>query len=189
MIFKNKPNKCHTVIEKGKERIVWESRSVAVNLVVIAIVKAKPGQSREYDPFVLVSKRGPKAADFQGKLNIVAGYLDWDETGPEAAFREAWEECGINIPEFVKQNYSSVILNHLNQPWHVKTEPDENRQNISLRYGVALRCDELPTLTLKNNEIEGEVEDAWWMSINNIDDYEWAFNHDEVIKDYFKKFD
>jgi 8-oxo-dGTP pyrophosphatase MutT (NUDIX family) len=184
--FHNRPNKFYTVIdENGKEKIVWESRSVAVNCVVIGVLETSIGKAKAFDPFVLVSKRGHNAADYQGKLNIVAGYLDWDENATEALLRESWEECGIDVIDFVKKN--QILMYDLDQPWHVKTEPDENRQNISLRYGVAVTGKSLPTLSLEHNEVVGEVEEAWWMSVNNIDDYDWAFGHDKVIKEYLKK--
>jgi 8-oxo-dGTP pyrophosphatase MutT (NUDIX family) len=181
MIFNNIENKCFKVIDNGKERLVWESRSVAVNGVVIV------WRNGNDIPYVLVSERGPNAADFQGKMNVVAGYLDWDETGTEAFYREAWEECGLNIPKLLKE--TSPLDVHLDQPWHVKTNTDENRQNVSLRYGCNLLLDSivLPPLTLDNNEVEGEVSEAFWLPVNKIDDYEWAFNHDELIKDYLKK--
>jgi NADH pyrophosphatase NudC (nudix superfamily) len=181
MKFKNRANKCHEVIEGDKKRLVWESRSVAVNCVIILY-------NIKGEPFVLVSKRGPKAADYQGKLNIVAGYLDWDESGTEAVFRETWEECGLNLPALMNRIFSTVLNDHLSQPWHVKSEPDENRQNISLRYGIAIayKSNELPPLSLEHNEIVGEVEKAWWMRISDINNHSWAFNHGQVIKDYLK---
>jgi len=177
--FKNIPNKCHEIFENGKKRLIWESRSVAVNCVVILLDKRK-------NLFVLASKRGPKAADFQGKLNIVAGYLDWNESGTEAIYRETWEECGLNLPALSKSILSNVINNNILNPWKIKTEPIENKQNISLIYGIVIsyNSDELPILSLKYNEIEGEVEKAWWMPIFDIDNYEWAFSHNHVIKDY-----
>lgn len=185
MEFNNRPNTAHKV----GDRIVWESRSVGVNGVVILYV---PG---EKVPYVLVSKRGPKSADYQGYMNLIAGYMDWDESGPEALYREAWEEVGIDLrglayPEkYDDCLWSSIISNNLEQPWHVKTEPDENRQNISLRYGLAVRmkANILPALSLENNEVEGEVEHAGWLPVNEIDQYQWAFDHDKVIKDYLVK--
>jgi len=174
MIFKNRPNKSYEVTENNIKKLVWESRSVAVNCVVVI--------SNDEGIFILVSKRGPKAADFQGKLNVVAGYLDWDETGTEAVYRETWEECGLDLLKFKKY----IIFDDLSNPWNVKTEPDENRQNVSLRYGIVFHLDEFPTLSLEHNEIEGEIESAWWMPLKNINNYEWAFCHNEVILEYLK---
>jgi 8-oxo-dGTP pyrophosphatase MutT (NUDIX family) len=183
MIFKNKPNVSYEVKdEKGNKKTIWNSRSVAVNCVVVLV-----GDFDMMGPFVLASKRGPNAADFQGKWNLVSGYLDYNESGTEAVYREVWEECGINIPAIIKTH--KVISNDLIQPWHVKTEPDENKQNVSLRYGVIIKykTGETFPLSLEHNEVEGEVEEAIWMPIENIDKYEWAFNHDKVILEYINK--
>lgn len=181
MKFKNNPNKCHTIIENGIERQIFESRSVAVNCVVVVIYHTQI--------YILASLRGKNVSDFPNKVNLISGYLDWNETATDAVFREVWEETGLNIPDFIKK--SIVIKNDLNTPWNVKTEPDENRQNISLRYGIVLSSNELPKLTTNYNEFEGEVESNWWMKVNEIDDYEWAFNHNNIIKNYinfvFKK--
>ncbi|RPH38637.1 MAG: NUDIX hydrolase, partial [Burkholderiales bacterium] len=182
MEFKSRPNKAHHI----GDRIVWESRSVAVNGVVILYLPDNPV------PYVLASRRGPKAADYHGCMNLLAGYMDWDESGPEALYREGWEEVGIDLKSLVypeKDNdclWSEIISNNIEQPWHVKTEPDENRQNISLRYGVALRMKDsvLPELSTENNEVEGEVDFAEWLPVNEIGDYIWAFGHDKVIKEY-----
>lgn len=181
MDFKNRPNESYVVeTSPGSQKLVWESRSTAVNLVILM----NNGIAEDH---VLVSQRGPNAADYQGKWNVIAGYLDWDETGPEAAIRECWEEVGFNLPEFMKNG--AVLKNNLDQPWHVKTDPSANRQNISLRYGVYLKADgkEFPWLSLKNNEVKGEVSTALWMPISDIDKHEWAFGHDQVIKDYLSR--
>jgi 8-oxo-dGTP pyrophosphatase MutT (NUDIX family) len=181
MKFKNRPNKSYKVKEDGKDKLVWESRSVAVNGVILA---RKLGESTI---FVLSSKRGPNSSDFQGKMNLIAGYLDWDETGSEALYRESWEEVGINIPKILEENW--ILKNNLFQPWHVKTSPDENRQNISLRYGLFFETKkgmDLPELSLENNEVEGEVEEAKWIPVSEVSNYEWAFGHDLVIHEYLK---
>ncbi len=177
-IFKNRPNKSYKI--DGKE--IWESRSVAVNLIVLVWTHDLKG------PYVLTSKRGPAAADNKGKMNLIAGYLDWDETGEEATYRETWEECGIYIPDLLK-NSSEIVTNDLDNPWYIATKPSENRQNISLRYGVALvlKSNILPKLSTSNNEVPGEIENPMWMPLDDVNKYQWAFNHDQVIFDYIKK--
>lgn len=182
MKFKNKPNTQHNI----DGRVVWESRSVAVVGTIFIY--------QNLIPHVLVSRRGPNAEDFQGKMNLIAGYLDWNESGYEALVRETWEEVGFNLPKYLKKaekiGETAILQNDLNQPWGVNTKIGENHQNISLRYGVAFQIgpdDKFPKLTTKYNEIEGECEDPMWLSLEdpNLESYEWAFNHDIVIEDYY----
>ena len=187
MEFKNTPN-CSYLVElpKGKEKTVWESRSVAINGCIIIFLP------NHKTPYVLASRRGPNSADYQGMMNLIAGYLDWDETGTEALYREAWEEVGLDLkrfafPEGEDAGWYDIATNDLLNPWQVETDPNNsNRQNVSLRYGFICRLKEprFPDLSLANNEVDGEVSEAWWMPVNEINKHEWAFNHDKVIKDY-----
>lgn len=194
MEFTNRANKFYNVSDNKlykflnkvlliffrKKKIVWESRSVAVTFILVVFKGNGDG------PFILVSKRGPSAADFQGKMNLVAGYLDWDETSVEAVFRESWEECGINVMQLIHD--SNVIVDNLSQPWYVNSRPRENRQNVTLRYGLVLKLktNDLPEVTTENNEVEGETEEILWMPSIEVDKHSWAFGHDEVIKEYEK---
>ncbi len=167
MNFKNRHNLSHNV--GGK--VVWESRSVAVNCVVVAgsIIK----------PYVLLGKRGKGVPDGIGLFNVPSGYLDWDESGTEAVYREVWEETGLYLPD------QKIIINNLLNPWYVNTQPDENRQNISLRYGcvIGLIGNELPLLTSENSEPE-EIEELSWVPVSELSQYKYAFKHDIVIKQY-----
>ena len=175
MEFKNRPNIAYEVGNK----IIWVSRSVAV-VGVIFIYK-------NLIPYVLVSRRGSKAQDNQGKMNLVAGYLDWDETGFEGVIRETWEETGFNLREYIDEG--DLLCNNLSQPWSVNTRPMENNQNVSLRYGAVFQIgpdDDFPTLTTENNEVVGECEDPMWLSILDVDNYNWAFNHNRVINEYYE---
>jgi 8-oxo-dGTP pyrophosphatase MutT (NUDIX family) len=177
MVFKNRPNVAHKT-ESGEE--VWDSRSVAVTGVIFAWK-----DSDDY-PYVLISKRGPAAADFSGKMNCVCGYLDKGESGTEAFIREAWEEVGINLVKIM--NSDREMIEHMDQPWYVNHYPTENRENVTLRFGICFAMDDnekLPKLTTIHNEKIGEVEDPQWISFEDIDNFEWAFGHDEVIKKYF----
>lgn len=172
-IFKNKPNKSHEI--NGKR--VWESRSVAVNAVIII----------EYNDelYVLMAQRGEGAADNQFKWNVPSGYLDNNETGPEAADREVWEETGFDITTINKIKSDDVVANFLEQPWFVNTDPSANRQNVSLRYGVFFRTKKLPMLTDIFSEPK-EIADLKWEKIENIDKYDWAYGHDKVIGQFIQ---
>ena len=170
--FKNTPNKSYDV---GNGKVVWDSRSVAVNVMVFL--------DYQDDIYVLIGKRGTGAADNIGKYNVPSGYLDRDETGPEAADREVWEETGFDLTQIDSLMIDDVIVDYLQKPWDVNTLPGANRQNVSLRYGVFLRVDELPELTTVFSE-PNEVAEVKWEKLEYIDEYEWAYNHDELIHDF-----
>ena len=167
MKFKNRHNPVHNV--DGK--MVWESRSVAVNCVVLA--------ESEENLYVLIGQRGSGAPDSRGLYNIPSGYLDYDESGTEAVYREVWEETGLYLPD------QKIIINDLDNPWLVNTKPTENRQNVSHRHGCVISVEEgnLPVLTYENSE-PNEVSDLKWCPINEIGQYQFAFNHDTVIRNY-----
>lgn len=171
--FKNKPNQPHK-LEDG--RILWESRSVAV----VACIVAKC----EGELYVLANKRGTGTMDNGGKWNLPCGYLDWDETGTEAVIREVYEETGIDLDKYIGEY--SLMCNHLKEPWFVNTSTKENRQNVALRYGCVIRVNELPEVTDGHSELN-EVEEIQWIHRDDIDNYEWAFNHDDVTKIYLDK--
>jgi len=134
--------------------------------------------------FVLIGKRGIGCPDKIGFYNIPSGYLDFNESGTEAAIREIYEETGLYLPDIDK---SKIIFDKMDQPWHVKSEPDENKQNVSLRYGIVFNVDEFPVLTNEFSE-PNEVEELLWVKISDIDKYEFAFNHDKVIMEFYKLF-
>lgn len=165
MKFSNKENHSHIV--DGK--IIWNTRSVAVCCVVIVNFKNKL--------YALIGRRGPSTPDGTGLWNLPSGYLDWNESGTEATIREVWEETGVNL---FKEN---VVVNNLIDPWLIKSEPDENHQNVTLRYGCIINTDSLPDLNTENSEPD-EVSYLRWLPINEIDKYDFAFEHDKVIKDY-----
>lgn len=181
MEFKNTPNKSYQI--DGKE--IWVSRSVAINVIIMI--------KHNDDNYILIGKRGRGTPDYVGKWNIPSGYLDWDENGKEACYREVWEECGLDLKKLIDDNYHPFNINDMDNPWYVQTDPSSDKQNVSLRYGYIFQRDfeELPKLTSVHSE-ENEVEDLEWFKINSLDDLnkkEWAFNHKELIKQYLNKID
>ena len=120
--FNNQANKSYKVGDK----LIWESRSVAVTGVIITKLNN--------DYFVLISKRGIGAADYIGKYNVCAGYLDWDETTEEAFYREVYEETGIDIDN-IKLN-KKILFDYTETPIFISSSPSNNRQNVSFTYGM-----------------------------------------------------
>ena len=65
--------------------------------------------------------------DNPGKQCVICGYIDWDETGFDAIRRETYEETGIDL-----NCLNDDVVYISDQPYFVKTDPGENRQNVTL---------------------------------------------------------
>lgn len=164
--FKNIPNQSYRIDDK----IFWDSRSVAVNCFIF--VKYNDNN------YVLIEQRGLGAADNIGKWVSPCGYLDFQETGTEAVTREVWEETGFDL-----DSIKNLIVSFLDQPWFVNTNPSANRQNVSLRYGIYFESDTLLPLTDKYSE-PNEIIDLKWVKIEDIGQYDFAYNHDKIILEF-----
>jgi len=184
MKFNNKPNTVHKIGDKS----IWESRSVAVNCVIVA---TSPDYTTE--PFVLISQRGTGAADFNGLWNVPAGYLDYDETTSEAMVREVWEETNINLYSILnmkEDNKNYVVHDYITNEWGTNSDITNNRQNVSFRFGIYFVMDDFINkinLSSKNSE-PNEVADIKWIPLSKVDDYEFAFGHDNLIKTFVRKY-
>lgn len=148
-----------TAVEDGKE--YWISRSVAVS--VFLFVKDKD------QVYILANKRGSGAADFQGLWNCPCGYLDWDETAKEAACREVLEECGIKIDPRMLTLHAVI------------TDPNQNRQNVTLRFSGVINKSQLKYSKPEGGE-ENEVSEIKFIPFHEVSKYKWAFDHDEIIQ-------
>lgn len=163
--MKNQP--CY---DKEGNFLGWFSRSVAVVNVVLA--KDELGEWH-----ALVSQRGEGTPDpeYVGCWNLCCGYLDFDETVEAAARREVYEETGVNI-----DSDSPIRF------WMYNSDPvGDKRQNVSFRFITILSN---PTIyyqeqfSHQNNETN-EVGEIAFIKIQDIDNYKWAFGHDQIIKD------
>lgn len=158
-----KPLRNFPFMYKGK--IFWYSRSVATT----GLVLCKDKENNEW--CVLANQRGEGAPDYKGFWNIPCGYLEHGVSGEENIVKEILEETGVFIP-------SNKMIFH-----SLSTSPKENKQNVSIRYFTILNgnCDMYP-LTDENSE-PNEVIDIKWIPISKIDEYNWAFNHLNLIKE------
>lgn len=147
----------------------WISRSIAVVGFIY-------GYDEDNNRYILAVKRGTGTPDpeFVGCWCLPCGYLDYDETIEEALKREVFEETGLNIE-------NPYFMNLLD----VNSDPkSDKRQNVTFRYGYIVQEPITKVkLTAKNSE-KDEVADIKWIPTNEIDNYKWAFNHNELIKYY-----
>ena len=151
---------------KGKE--FWQSRSSST--VLITFCYDENGQL-----CLLANRRGSGTPDFQGCWNACCGYLDYNETTQECAQRETYEETGVNVP-----------LNKI-KLFSVNSSPSENRQNIAFVYYAILDGTTSDYGFSTEASEENEVSNIKWIPINEIDKYQWAFNHDNIAKAIISK--
>lgn len=189
--FNNVENVC-TKTQDGKT--VFLSRSMAVCVPIIAVIINKDKDTSGV--YVLMSKRGQACPDFKGHWNLVCGYLDHNETLVDAAKREVYEETGFDVDSIPEKNVHYSIDQ---MPWAIGDSEFDNRQNVTMRFGMIFNVenlDDLPDLHNRNCETD-EVDEVMWMDLHNVlemknskDEFNldvdkvWAFNHNEVIVDF-----
>ena len=170
MKFNNKENEQLTLADG---RVIWLARSSTVVVTVWCFV----GNT----PYLLLGKRGEGCPDQIGKWNLPCGYLDWNETLTEAAYREVFEETGVNIRDI---NKHSILLAYIDQPWKVSSNHYSNnpayKQNISHHYAMIFSADKLPKLSMDYCELD-EVSELHWAPMESLNSYDYAFNHKQLI--------
>jgi len=164
--FKNRKNEC--IIQDGKEYYI--SRSVAVIGCITIVVDGKG--------YVLAEKRS-EIMDQPFKWCLPCGYLDWDENASSALIREVYEETGIYLHDL----NDSLIFESLGEPFKTKTEPTDEKQNITFKFGAEYELKDF--IDLSKHKCP-EVIESRWILLSDIPHYEWAFNHEELIKDWYK---
>ena len=181
--FNNTPNEVfrmrYDTNDKGRISVdYWISRAPSVNGVIFAF--GVEGGVR-----VLVVKRSKNMRDEPLKYCLPCGYLDWDETGYEGVTREVYEETTLYLPDLEP----FLVNNNCGQPFYINTDPKSNRQNVSLNY--LLIFDFLDGQDFFPEEIEkhtnSEVVKVKWLKVSELHTIKnWAFNHDERIKQALK---
>ena len=159
-----------SIVHEKTGREYWISRSVAV--VVFFVAFDEDGLK-----YILAIQRGQGTPDpeYVGSWCLPCGYLDFDETCQQAASRELFEETGI------KTNSNQFKLLYVND-----NPKEDKRQNITFRY---LHISTTPltvlksSITFKNSE-KNEVSDIQFIPINKVFEYNWAFDHDKLIRKY-----
>lgn len=155
-MFSNRPNH-YVKTDKGKGH--WISRSVAV----VAIVSC----NEKY----LIIKRGPHVSA-TNKWCVPCGYLDFDEDAAGCALRETYEESGLDLRKYTVTGLDKFDVN---------TDPSLNRnQDIVIYFNLKISSDTEPAYDLSSVD-KGETLDIKWISIEEVPNYDFAFNHDKRI--------
>lgn len=176
--FKNQPNTLHKI--DGKE--IWEARYTAIEAIILAIYND--------NIYVLVEKRS-SIMDEAEKWCVPCGYLDWNESGWDAAVREVYEETSLYISKFDRY----LITNNDKKPFEVITDPSHYKQHIVLEYCIIFDFGShnanfpIEVLDYKNKEV-AEIK---WLLIEDVlkPEYIWAFGHSDHIENavhIFKKY-
>lgn len=137
----------------------YSNRGIGVVLLALVI--------HNDQAYVLCNKRGNSTSEYKDMWNLPSGYLEFNEDTIDASIRETREECGIIIPrELVKEVEHS-------------SDPKNNRQNIIFRH-IAILPEEYYYKPLKaeNND---EVSEIRWLTLSEIDSFEFAWNQKATI--------
>jgi 8-oxo-dGTP diphosphatase len=124
---------------------------------VTAIISRLQGD----DEYILITKR--KINPYLNKWCLPGGHINKYETAKNAVIREVREETGLDYkPKFY--NYFDEIV------------PDENIHAVVLVFtgisgGTLIR-------------VNAEVSDAKWIHLNDTLNYDFAFQHNEILKHY-----
>ncbi len=119
------------------------------------------------DNEILLVKRTAKLLE-GGKWGLVGGFVDRDETLPQAVAREVMEETGWKIKD-------PVLLKINDDP----NRPKEDRQNVAFVYFC--------NATDKTGEADWESVEQRWFSFDELPDKgNIAFDHAENIQLYRK---
>lgn len=162
MEFKNKENKCYKTV-CGKT--IWHSRNVATS---ICILRTKPEDQTKIQ--VLGVKRG-KSMSHPGKFCFPCGFLDWDETVPQAAVREIYEEAGLEVD---LRDLDFVELD---------SNPQKFSQNVTVHFVLYYTGDQEVS---NKNAAQDEIEEVKWFDFEEAEKEEWAFDHKERIETLVK---
>ena len=145
------------IVIEGQE--FWISRSVSVEGFIFTIDSGLR---------VLANKRGKSCPNEVGKWNCPCGYLDYNETVEQACLREVKEETNLTV--------GPSLLNFL---W-IDSTPKGRTQNVSIAFWAFSLSYAGQTITGEFAD-NGEVDDVEWIGLDELDKYDWAFQHNYTI--------
>jgi len=125
---------------------------------------------------VLANQRGSGLSNHKYLWNCPCGHLDYDETLKMACAREIKEECKLTM-DYNKLNF-----------FDINDSPLAYSQNVTHRfYAILNKKDKTDDIGIGTEGEMNEVKNVKWINIFDIDNYNWAFEHNNVIKDICSK--
>jgi 8-oxo-dGTP pyrophosphatase MutT (NUDIX family) len=172
-LFSNRNNERYIINNKE----IWYSRSVATGAVILLRCKDKD-DNITYK--VLLEQRS-LIMDQPLKWCFPCGYLDWDETLEDSIIREIYEETNLYIPNFHNQ-----LLYKTKEPFYIGSDLENYRQNIHIFYGFVYN--EHPLFYSSLSKDNDEINDLRWVLMQDLNQYDFAFKHNERIKLFLQKY-
>lgn len=152
---------------EGKK--LWYSRSLACNIIVYR-------RTIEDEWEVLACKRGQGCEFNKGLWNIPGGFIDFNEDSIDCALRELKEETGVEL-----KNRYDVFFNKLD------TKPRGKRQTmVASHYACFVEEDTKDWKFTTEFSEPDETEEIKWISLKNINQYNWTHGQKELIETTFE---
>lgn len=148
---------------------LWYSRSLACNAILLSKIKG--------ELCVLACKRGQGCEFHKGLWNVPGGFIDFDEDAKDAARRELFEETGVKLDR--------------SRLWFFRldTTPRSKRQTMIASFVGIFDSKEVEKWCFSTEYSEpDETEEIRWISINEIDNYDWLSGQKEVIREACKNY-
>lgn len=149
----------------------WYSRSVAAGVVLITT-------DENNDKYLLTIKRG-SAVEHPHKWSVPCGYLDFDETIQDCAFRELYEEAGLDLQSLYDKKQYEEIMKFLSATC-IDNPNTSSKQNITFLYKLWIPNGLSLPITSINCD-PNEIDEVKWLKLTEYNSVDWAFN------DIFKK--
>lgn len=152
--------------DKSGKFLGWFSRSMATAIFVFA-------RNKDGVLHVLASERGKGAADFQGCWNCPCGYLEFGMRLSENAVTECFQETGVlvNANEIEFMDFDDSLT--------------ANHQNVTFHYRFIIENKTIDDFEFSHKHMEkNEVGEIKWIPLDETDKYQWAFEHNKLVKKY-----
>ncbi|MBN2096687.1 NUDIX hydrolase [Candidatus Peregrinibacteria bacterium] len=117
------------------------------------------------DGKILLMKRADQSSMYPGYWGLVGGFIDWGETGEQAAIREAKEEIGVTV------KVERFIGRYYNTPTPKKSIVTSLPHYSKIVAGTP-HCAQ-----------QEECSDVGWFAPDEVRRMELAYDHKQILED------